>query len=52
MYNGIAMGFMWLIVYSVYGLAFWYGIKLTIDEPENYTAGRTMIVSKHDVIAL
>ena len=48
-YNGIAMGFMWLIVYSVYGLAFWYGIKLTIDEPENYTAGRTMIVSKHYV---
>ena len=41
------MGTIWAITYCVYALAFWYGIKLTIDHPDEYSAGRTMIVSGH-----
>ena len=44
-YNGTAMAFMWFIIYAVYALAFWYGAKLTRDEPNNYSAGDVLIVS-------
>ena len=43
--NGLAMGIVFLIMFLSYGLAFWYGSKLTRDEPDNYTAGKVMVVS-------
>ena len=46
-YNGTAMAFMWFIIYAVYALAFWYGAKLTRDEPNNYSAGDVLIVSRY-----
>ena len=44
-YNGAAMAFMWFMIFAVYALAFWYGAKLTRDEPNNYSAGDVLIVS-------
>ena len=49
-YSGGSMGAVWFIIYSVYALAFWYGIKLTIDEPQNYTGGQVLIVSPKRII--
>ena len=43
-YGGGSMGAVWFIIYCVYALAFWYGIKLTIDEPDNYSGGEVLIV--------
>ena len=31
---GVGGGFMWLIIYSSYALAFWYGVKLIMDDRE------------------
>ena len=45
-YNGAAMAFMWCMIFAVYALAFWYGAKLTRDEPNNYSAGDIVIVSR------
>ena len=43
--NGLSMGVVWLIVMCSYALGFWYGAKLTRDEPDNYTVGTMTIVS-------
>ncbi|CAH0719110.1 unnamed protein product, partial [Brenthis ino] len=47
-YSGIGSGFMWLIIYATYALAFWYGVGLILDsryEPEPvYTPAVLMIV--------
>ncbi|KAK7508463.1 hypothetical protein BaRGS_00000029 [Batillaria attramentaria] len=42
--NGLSMGFVWLVIFGSYALGFWYGGKLTRDEPDNYTVG-TMLIS-------
>ncbi|KAK6172116.1 hypothetical protein SNE40_018066 [Patella caerulea] len=44
MTNGVAMGFVWFAIFCAYALGFWYGGKLTIEEPENYTVGKMLIV--------
>ena len=31
---GLGAALLWLIVYSSYGLAFWYGIRLVMDDRE------------------
>ena len=41
------MGLVWLVMFAAYALGFWYGAKLTRDEPEIYTIGNVMIVSVH-----
>lgn len=33
--TGIGGGFMWLIIYASYALAFWYGVKLIMDDTED-----------------
>ena len=45
---GVGAGLMWFIIYGSYALAFWYGVKLIMDdreicinEPENCTARYT-----------
>ena len=42
---GVGMGMVFGILFSTYALAFWYGGKLTRDEPGNYTIGVMLIVS-------
>ncbi|WAQ94713.1 MDR1-like protein [Mya arenaria] len=42
--NGISLGVVWLIMMCAYALGFWYGAKLTRDEPENYSVGTMTIV--------
>ena len=32
--TGIGGGLMWFIIYSSYALAFWYGVKLVMDDSE------------------
>jgi len=43
--NGVSLGIVWLVIMCTYGLGFWYGAKLTRDEPENYTVGKMTVVS-------
>lgn len=33
------------VIFLTYALAFWYGGKLTRDEPDNYTVGIMLVVS-------
>ncbi|PVD39429.1 hypothetical protein C0Q70_02059 [Pomacea canaliculata] len=42
--NGMVMGIVWLIIFGCYALGFWYGGKLTRDEPENYSIGKMLVV--------
>ncbi|XP_053571698.1 ATP-dependent translocase ABCB1-like [Bombina bombina] len=39
-----SMGLSQFLIFGAYALAFWYGTKLTVDEPENYTIGKVLIV--------
>lgn len=43
--TNVAMGLTQFIIFGAYALAFWYGTKLSVDEPENYTIGRVITVS-------
>lgn len=43
------MGIVWLIIFGCYALGFWYGGKLTRDEPENYSIGKMLVVSFHSL---
>lgn len=43
--TNVAMGLTQFIIFGAYALAFWYGTKLSLDEPENYTIGRVITVS-------
>ena len=40
---GIGLGIMFLVIFCIYGLAFWYGAKLIWDD--GYSVGRMTIVS-------
>ncbi|XP_067650527.1 ATP-dependent translocase ABCB1-like isoform X2 [Haliotis asinina] len=42
--NGLSMGVVWLVMFSAYALGFWYGTKLVREEPQNYQAGKMIIV--------
>ncbi|KAL8570376.1 hypothetical protein ACOMHN_035794 [Nucella lapillus] len=42
--TGLSMGFVWMVIFCCYGLGFWYGGKLTREEPENYSVGTMLIV--------
>ncbi|XP_076435076.1 ATP-dependent translocase ABCB1-like isoform X2 [Babylonia areolata] len=42
--TGLSMGFVWFVIFGSYALGFWYGGKLTRDEPDNYTVGKMLIV--------
>jgi len=43
--TNVAMGFTQFVIFGTYALAFWYGTKLSVDEPDNYTIGRVITVS-------
>ena len=40
-YNGL----FYLVFFSIYALAFWYGANLVREEPSNYTVGSMLVVS-------
>ncbi|KAK3108334.1 hypothetical protein FSP39_005774 [Pinctada imbricata] len=42
--NGWTVGLIWLIMFAAYGLGFWYGAKLTRDDPNDNTIGSVIIV--------
>ncbi|XP_062322714.1 ATP-dependent translocase ABCB1 isoform X2 [Osmerus eperlanus] len=39
-----SMGLTQFIIFGAYALAFWYGTKLSVDEPENYSIGKVITV--------
>ncbi|XP_043920640.1 ATP-dependent translocase ABCB1-like [Protopterus annectens] len=39
-----SMGVVQFCIFGSYALAFWYGTKLAVDEPENYSIGRVITV--------
>ena len=47
MISGGGLGLTFFVIFASYALAFWYGGKLTRDEPENYTIGVMLIVSSN-----
>ncbi|KAJ8354419.1 hypothetical protein SKAU_G00219860 [Synaphobranchus kaupii] len=42
--SNLSLGAMQCIIYFTYALGFWYGTKLSVDEPENYSIGSVVIV--------
>ncbi|KAM5157175.1 ATP-dependent translocase ABCB1-like isoform 1-T4 [Mantella aurantiaca] len=40
----VSMGVSQFFIFGAYALAFWYGTKLTVEEPENYSIGKVLIV--------
>ena len=44
MATGLSIGTLMLVLFSAYGLAFWYGGKLITDPEKDYTIGKVMIV--------
>uniref|UniRef100_A0A6Q2XFI5 ABC-type xenobiotic transporter n=1 Tax=Esox lucius TaxID=8010 RepID=A0A6Q2XFI5_ESOLU len=42
--TNVSMGLTQFVIFGAYALAFWYGTKLSVDEPENYTIGKTITV--------
>lgn len=43
--TNVSLGLTQFIILGTYALAFWYGTKLSVDEPENYSIGRVLTVS-------
>lgn len=48
--TNVSMGLTQFIIFGTYALAFWYGTKLSVDEPDNYTIGRVITVSLFNFI--
>ncbi|XP_063817690.1 ATP-dependent translocase ABCB1-like isoform X2 [Pseudophryne corroboree] len=42
--TNVSMGLTQFLIFGAYALAFWYGTKLTVDEPETYSIGKVLIV--------
>ncbi|KAM5141520.1 ATP-dependent translocase ABCB1-like isoform 1-T3 [Mantella aurantiaca] len=42
--TNVSMGLTQFLIFGAYALAFWYGTKLTRDEPNTYTIGKVLIV--------
>ncbi|XP_018431832.1 PREDICTED: ATP-binding cassette sub-family B member 5 isoform X1 [Nanorana parkeri] len=40
----VSMGLSQFLIFGAYALAFWYGTRLTVEEPENYSIGKVLIV--------
>ncbi len=50
--TNVSMGLTQFIIFGTYALAFWYGTKLSVDEPENYSIGKVITVSCETFIYL
>ncbi|XP_038653374.1 ATP-dependent translocase ABCB1 isoform X1 [Scyliorhinus canicula] len=42
--TNVSIGLQYFLIYGCYALAFWYGSKLVVDEPENYSIGQVLTV--------
>uniref|UniRef100_A0A4W4FVR3 ATP-binding cassette sub-family B member 5 n=1 Tax=Electrophorus electricus TaxID=8005 RepID=A0A4W4FVR3_ELEEL len=42
--TNVSLGLTQFFLFGTYALAFWYGTKLSVDEPENYSIGRVLTV--------
>ncbi|XP_073541681.1 ATP-dependent translocase ABCB1-like isoform X2 [Phyllobates terribilis] len=42
--TNVSMGISQFLIFGAYALAFWYGTKLTVDEPDTYSIGKVLIV--------
>ncbi|XP_049336167.1 ATP-dependent translocase ABCB1 isoform X10 [Astyanax mexicanus] len=42
--TNVSMGLTQFFIFGAYALAFWYGTKLTVDDPVNYSIGKVIIV--------
>uniref|UniRef100_A0A8B9KN91 ATP-binding cassette, sub-family B (MDR/TAP), member 5 n=1 Tax=Astyanax mexicanus TaxID=7994 RepID=A0A8B9KN91_ASTMX len=42
--TNVSMGITQFFIFGTYALAFWYGTKLSVDEPENYSIGKVITV--------
>ncbi|XP_056385038.1 ATP-dependent translocase ABCB1-like [Hyla sarda] len=42
--TNVSMGLSQFLIFGAYALAFWYGTKLTVDEPDTYSIGKVCIV--------
>ncbi|XP_041104910.1 ATP-dependent translocase ABCB1 [Polyodon spathula] len=42
--TNISLGLSQFIIFGSYALAFWYGTKLVVDDPQNYTIGNMLTV--------
>eukprot|EP00079_Xenopus_tropicalis_P037616 XP_017951387.1 PREDICTED: multidrug resistance protein 1-like [Xenopus tropicalis] len=42
--TNLSMGIAQFLIFGAYALGFWYGTKLTVDEPDTYTIGKVLIV--------
>uniref|UniRef100_A0A8B9K076 ATP-binding cassette, sub-family B (MDR/TAP), member 5 n=1 Tax=Astyanax mexicanus TaxID=7994 RepID=A0A8B9K076_ASTMX len=42
--TNVSMGLTQFFIFGAYALAFWYGTKLTMDDPVNYSIGKVIIV--------
>ena len=41
---GLAAGFIWVIIFGAFGLAFWYGNELVRENPDDYEGGNVVQV--------
>lgn len=42
--TNVSMGLSQCIIFGAYALAFWYGTKLTVEDPKTYSIGKVLIV--------
>ncbi|XP_075422827.1 ATP-dependent translocase ABCB1-like isoform X2 [Ascaphus truei] len=42
--TNVSMGFSQFLIFGAYALAFWYGTKLAVEEPEAYSIGTVLII--------
>ncbi|XP_060726456.1 ATP-dependent translocase ABCB1-like [Tachysurus vachellii] len=42
--TNVSLGLTQFFILGTYALAFWYGTKLSVDEPENYSIGKVLTV--------
>lgn len=49
--TNVSLGITQFFILGTYALAFWYGTKLAVDEPDNYSIGRVLTVSLECVTA-
>ncbi|KAM4028835.1 ATP-dependent translocase ABCB1-like [Anomaloglossus baeobatrachus] len=40
----MSIGFSQFVIFGIYGLSFWYGAKLAVEEPENYSISNILTV--------
>ncbi|KAF5301298.1 hypothetical protein FQR65_LT08917 [Abscondita terminalis] len=44
LFTGIGFGLIWFFIYASYGLAFWYGVGLVLEDRETYDPGTMVTV--------